>query len=200
MIIVTTPMCKQIVEWAGLKNFKVNKHPDDEEGDFAILLSESKVNMDSLTLKLNTFSQIKESILKVSMFCFKNGLIDSPISDEDIISIFKKHKNLEFANLDVFSFDKIRKNNYGKNVKVYSNFLKDIVEDIGVNVFDISDSKHYDYVVFPDYLKDFVLKNEDYKDYKDSVNFIQIPTHSNVSKNPLERAEERYSILINELR
>ena len=51
MIVVTTPMCKQIVEWAGLKKFKVNKFPDEEEGDFAILLSESKVKMDSLAIK-----------------------------------------------------------------------------------------------------------------------------------------------------
>ena len=66
MIVVTTPMCKQIVEWAGLKEFKVNKFPDEEEGDFAILLSESKVKMDSLAIKINTFGQIKESIKIVS--------------------------------------------------------------------------------------------------------------------------------------
>ena len=36
MSVVTTPMCRQIVEWAGLKEFKVNKFPDEEEGDFAI--------------------------------------------------------------------------------------------------------------------------------------------------------------------
>ena len=35
MIVVTTPMCKEIVEWAGLADFKVNKHPDNEDGDFA---------------------------------------------------------------------------------------------------------------------------------------------------------------------
>ena len=44
MIVVTTPMCRQIVEWAGLKDFKVNKHPDKEDGDFAILLSEVSDN------------------------------------------------------------------------------------------------------------------------------------------------------------
>ena len=54
MIIVTTPMCKQIVEWAGLNEFKVNKHPDKEEGDLAILLSESKVEMDSPVLGIHT--------------------------------------------------------------------------------------------------------------------------------------------------
>ena len=43
MIVVTTPMCKQIVEWAGLKEFKVNKFPDEEEGDFAIFLSDFNV-------------------------------------------------------------------------------------------------------------------------------------------------------------
>ena len=62
MIVVTTPMCKKIVEWAGLTEFKVNKHPDEEEGDLAILLSESKVEMDSLAIKLNSFSQIIQNL------------------------------------------------------------------------------------------------------------------------------------------
>ena len=42
----------------GFDDFKVNKHPDNEDGDFAILLSESKVKMDSLAIKINTFGQI----------------------------------------------------------------------------------------------------------------------------------------------
>ena len=79
MIVVTTPMCKQIVEWAGLKEFKVNKFPDEEEADFAILLSESKVKMDSLAIKINTFSQIKESIKTVSKALFERGLIEKII-------------------------------------------------------------------------------------------------------------------------
>ena len=94
MIVVTTPMCKQIVEWAGLKKFKVNKFPDEEEGDFAILLSESKVKMDSLAIKTNTFRQIKESIKTVSKALFEKNLIEKAISDEGIESIFNDYKDL----------------------------------------------------------------------------------------------------------
>ena len=204
MIVVTTPMCRQIVEWAGLKEFKVNKHPDEEEGDLAILLSESKVEMDSLTVKLNTFSQIRESILKVSDYCFAHGLIDSPTTENDIDSIFSSY-DLEFANLNDDELSKIRDENSNRKLKVYSEFLKDIVLDIGASVIDFSiydektnDDEEYDYVVYPDYLKEMVEKNEDLSD--SSIGFIRIPSHTNVSKDPIERAEERYSILINGLK
>ena len=42
MKIVTTPMCEEIVKLAGIKDYVVNKFPDEEDGDLAILLSESK--------------------------------------------------------------------------------------------------------------------------------------------------------------
>ena len=60
MIIVTTPMCKKILELAGIKDFKVNVNVDNEKADLAILLSENKTKLPSLAIKLNTFSQIKE--------------------------------------------------------------------------------------------------------------------------------------------
>lgn len=192
MIVVTTPMCKQIVEWAGLKEFKVNKFPDEGEGDLAILLSESKVKMNSLTLKLNTFSQIRESILKVSNYCFEHDLTDHLLSDDDIDDIFSSY-DLKYANLGDDDFDKIRESNSNKKVKVYSEFLKDIVLDIGAVV----DDENYSYVLYPDYLKDIVDKDEDFTD--SFIVFIEIPSHGNVSKNPLLRTEERYSILINSL-
>ena len=192
MIVVTTPMCKQIVEWAGLKEFKVNKFPDEEEGDLAILLSESKVKMNSLTLKLNTFSQIRESILKVSNYCFEHDLTDHLLSDDDIDDIFSSY-DLKYASLGDDDFDKIIESNSNKKVKVYSEFLKDIVLDIGALVVD----EDYSYVVYPDYLKDIVDKDEDFTD--SSIVFIEIPSHGKVSKNPLLRTEERYSILINSL-
>ena len=66
MKIITTPMCEEIVKLAGVSDYIVNKFPDEEDGDLAILLSESKVEMDSLPIKLNTPSQIFESIKKVS--------------------------------------------------------------------------------------------------------------------------------------
>lgn len=192
MIIVTTPMCKQIVEWAGLNEFKVNKHPDKEEGDLAILLSESKVEMDSLTLKLNTFNQIKESILKVSKHCFAHDLTDKEISNEDIDEIFSSY-DLEFAN-DEDAFENLRKENSNKVVKVYSEFLKDIVLDIGAKIGE----DNYSFVVYPDYLKEKVYENECGED--SSISFIEIPSHTKVSKDPIERTEERYSILVNGLK
>ena len=210
MIVVTTPMCKQIVEWAGLNDFKVNKHPDNEEADFAILLSESKVNMESLAIKLNTFSQIKESIKTVSNDLFEKNLIEEAIdcaSIEDIFNTYKE-KNLQYALLDEEEFNKIRESNKDKKVKVYSEFLKDIVLDIGATVIDFKYNKDgndennsesdYSYLVFPDYLEEEVLKREnlDSKEFK----AIKILSHNNISKDPILKAESRYSILINEMK
>ena len=54
MRIVTTPMCEEILKIAGVSDYKVNKFPTKEDGDLAILLSESKADMESLYLKLNS--------------------------------------------------------------------------------------------------------------------------------------------------
>ena len=78
MKIVTTPMCEEIVKLAGISNYVVNKFPDEEDGDLAILLSESKVEMDSLPIKINTPSQIFESIKEVSKLSPK-GLTDQEV-------------------------------------------------------------------------------------------------------------------------
>ena len=202
MIVVTTPMCRQIVEWAGLKEFKVNKFPDEEEGDLAILLSESKVKMNSLAIKINTFDQIKDSIKLVSDCFFENGLIDKAIEIDEIDSIFKHYQdNLKFAVLEEDEFNKIRSSNNDKNVKVYSEFLKDIVRDIGANVIDfrydksLEDDCHdsnldFDYLVYPDYLESEVLKRENLGsgDFKP----IKILSHNNISKDPILKAESRY--------
>ena len=216
MIVVTTPMCKQIVEWAGLDDFKVNKHPDNEDGDFAILLSESKVKMDSLAIKINTFGQIKESIKIVSDILFEKDLIEKAIDDEAIQSIFKSYENtdgLKYALLDEAELNKIRENNKGKKVKVYSEFLKDIVRDIGATVIDFEYDKDekfekneehenhleldYDYLVYPDYLEEEVLKREDL-DAEDEK-FIKILSPNNISKDPILKAESRYDTLIEKL-
>ena len=170
MKIVTTPMCEEIVKLAGVTDYAVNKFPDKSDGDLAFVLSESKVDMDSVALKLNTPRQIFESIKKVSDTVSKN------LDDDEIASFFdgyplcKKYLNNDF-NRDV-------------NVKVYSEFLKDIVLDLGFNI----DSNDYDYVIYPDYLKNEVCETD---------NLVKIPSHSSVSKNPFERVELRYSILEN---
>lgn len=190
MIIVTTPMCKEIVKLAGLDNFKINKHPDKEEGDLAILLSESKVDMPSIPIKLNTFSQIKESILKVSSYFYENKIIEEKIEINDILDIFKKYED-QGCNYINFGLS-IKENNHNKKVKVYSKFLKDIIQDVGCEIVQ----DNFDYVVFPDYLKSKVIE----LDLDDSnLKFIEIPTHSNTSPNPIIRANERYSILLDGL-
>lgn len=168
MKIITTPMCEEIVKLAGVSDYVVNKNPDEEDGDLAILLSESKVEMDSLAIKINTPSQVFESIKKVS------EIAENELSDEDITAFFdgfemcKKYINSDFKR-DV-------------NVKVYSNFLKDIVLDLGFNIV----SENFDYVIYPDYLKDEVIETE---------NLIEIPSHNSISKNPFEKIEMRYSLL-----
>ncbi|MBQ2637483.1 MAG: hypothetical protein IJG09_12475 [Methanobrevibacter sp.] len=168
MKIVTTPMCEEIVKLAGIKEYSVNKHPDEEEGDLAILLSESKVKMDSLAIKLNTPSQIFESIKEVSKLSQKK------LSDEEIQSFFDDYELCKiYLNADF-------KRNI--NVKVYSEFLKDMVLDMGFNIV----SKDFDYVIYPDYLKDKVQESE---------NLVEIPSHGDISKNPFERIEVRYAIL-----
>ena len=211
MIVVTTPMCRQIVEWAGLKEFKVNKFPDEEEGDFAILLSESKVKMDSLAIKINTFRQIKESIKTVSKAFFEKNLIEKAIADEGIDSIFNDYKNdVEYAHLDENEFNEIRKSNNDKKVKVYSEFLKDIILDIGADVIDFTYDKNgndedkandlgmdFDYLVYPDYLEEEVLKRENLKSNEFKV--IKILSHNNISKDPILKAESRYATLIEEM-
>ena len=86
MKIITTPMCEEIVKLAGVSDYIVNKFPDEEEGDLAILLSESKVEMDSLPIKLNTPSQIFESIKKVS------EITSNELSDMDVLALFDDYK------------------------------------------------------------------------------------------------------------
>ena len=170
MKIITTPMCEEIVRLAGIDEYTINKFPDEEEGDLAIVLSESKVEMDSLSIKINTPSQIFESIKKVSK------LAGNELSDVDVMSFFddyeilKKYLNSSFSN--------------NINVKVYSEFLKDIVDDVGFNI--VSDD--YKYVIYPDYLKGTV---------KETENLVEIPSHNDISKNPFKKAELRYGILEN---
>ena len=89
MKIVTTPMCEEIVKLAGIEHYEVNKNPDLEDGDLAILLSESKVKMDSIPIKLNTPSQIFESIKKVSKIANTN------LSDGEILEFFKDYNKME---------------------------------------------------------------------------------------------------------
>ena len=170
MKIITTPMCEEIVKLAGICDYVVNKNPDEEDGDLAILLSESKVEMNSLAIKINTPRQVFESIKKVS------ETVQNELSDVDVLAFFddyelcRKYLNSDFKQ--------------NVNVKVYSKFLTDIALDMGFNV--VCDD--FDYVIYPDYLKDEVIEIE---------NLVEIPSHNCISKNPFEKIEIRYSILEN---
>ena len=181
MIIVTTPMCKKILELAGIKDFKVNVNVDNEEADLAILLSESKTNLPSLAIKLNTFSQIKESIKKVSKY---NEDEKIAFDLENILDSL--YDGFEVANRwsDKQEKSHLKKINSAIRVKVYSEFIKDIVEDMGFNIVD----EKYDYIIFPDYLH---LKKDDSNNY----GLVELPTHKNTPLDPIKRAEIRYSIL-----
>lgn len=218
MKIVTTPMCEKILEFAGIINYKVNKNPDNEEGDIAIILSESDTKMDSLKIKLNTFTQIKNSIVQVSKLkkipnnklninysipddnfnsdieelSLKNNdlfLNESDLSSKLISDIFSNY-SLALDWLDNDKKRDFRKKNLNIRVKVYSLFLRDIVEDMGFTIVELEDNNSKsDYTIFPDYMN---FNN------KDSSNIlIYIPTHNNAPKDPIKRAELRYSILNN---
>ena len=170
MKIVTTPMCEEIVRLAGIKDYAVNKFPQKGDGDLAILLSESRVEMDAIQIKINTSTQIFESIKKIS------GLAGNELSDEEILSYFDDYELCrKYLNSDFKRY---------VNVKVYSEFLKDIVSDVGFNI--VADD--FDYVIYPDYLKDKVIETE---------NTVEIPSHNSVFKNPFDKAELRYGILEN---
>lgn len=170
MKIVTTPMCEEIVRLAGFTDYAVNKHPTIEDGDLAILLSESKVEMDAILIKINTPKQVFESIREVSKIAGK------ALSDDEILAFFEGYKLAK----------KYLNSNFERsiNVKVYSEFLKDIVLDVGF----VIDSESFDYVIYPDYLKDNVTEIE---------NLVEIPSHNSISKNPFEKIEVRYAILEN---
>lgn len=204
MKLVTTPMCEKILEFAEIYDYKVNKNPDDEDGDLAILLSESKIKMDSLSIKLNTFSQIKESIIEVSQLNKENSqLNENPLNEKLIFqrieNIFSKYPLARKWTQDERKKE-FQKKNLNIKIKVYSKFLRDIVKDMG---FFIAESD-FDYIVFPDYMEienHIEINNlnnlKDLKNNMDENIFISIPTHSNVPKDPIKRAEMRYFILNN---
>ena len=163
--VVTTPMCEEILKIAGVSEYIVNKNPDSVKADIAVVLSETEPLIESIKIKLNTFSQITQSIDIIS------AKFDTDPSDYKM-----KKRNYPVENRKI-------------KVRVYSNFLKDIVEDMGFNVV----REDYDFVVYPDYMKDKINEIED------NIKVVEIPSHKNVPLNPIKRAEMRYSILEKEL-
>lgn len=164
MKIVTTPMCEEIVKYAGITNYTINKFPQKKDGDLAIILSESTTELKNIKIKINTFKQIKDSIEKISLY----GRKQKP----SIESIFKKYPiAMKYLNNTPHNLT---------SLKVYSNFIKDIAEDMGFQIVD----KNPDYVIAPDYLKDKVDEDA-----------IIISSHNNITSDPLKKAVMRYSIL-----
>ncbi|MGF7119549.1 hypothetical protein [Methanobacterium oryzae] len=163
--IVTTPMCEKILQLAGISNYIVSQNPNKTNADIVITLSETKITNKSIKIKLNTFSQIEESIKTLSEF-FETNPLSYKIENEIDSKSLKKNRKIK--------------------VKVYSNFLKDIVQDMG---FTITDEFH-DFVVYPDYMKDKIIN-----EIEDNIKTVEIPSHRNVPLDPIKRAEMRYAIL-----
>ena len=164
MKIITTPMCEDVLKISGLTDYEVVKPDEIKDADIAILLSETKSEIPKLSIKLNTFSQVYDSILKIQ------NQFNTDVNTEDIQLI----KNLIDEN------NEKKDNRKNTKVKVYSNFLKDIVLDMGFTIDD-----DYDYIVIPDY----------WESYPDNGECIVVPSHKNVSKNIIERVKDRYDLL-----
>ncbi len=114
MKIVTTPMCEDVLRLAGINEFDVNSDPDSTDSDIAVVLSETHTNMKSVKVKLNTFSQIKDSV----------GMLRE-MFDTDAV---------EYDHQDYIFREFNRSENRNIKVKVYSNFLKEIVNDLWIHI------------------------------------------------------------------
>ena len=129
---------------------------------------------------------IEINIFNISYNTKKNielrSRIDSLIDFNSLLNI---NEEIEAEEMEIIK-NLIDENNEKKDnrkdtkVKVYSNFLKDIILDMGFTIDD-----DYDYMVVPDYL-DIEANNED---------CIVIPSHKNVSKSIVERVKNRYDLL-----
>ncbi|MTK64341.1 MAG: hypothetical protein F8N15_07450 [Methanobacterium sp.] len=168
MKIVTTPMCEEILKLAGLKEYQISLNPDSTDADIAVVLSETNTDMKSIKLKLNTFKQIQDSVDVV-----RTNLGSGILKEESLIPLP--------------SLDKTENRNI--KVKVYSNFLKDIVEDMGYTV--VNGNEYHDYLVYPDYIRDEIQGELDSMD----ENYVEIASHKNSPINPVKRAELRYKLL-----
>lgn len=166
MKIITTPMCEDVLRISGIEDYEVVSPDQIRDADIAILLSETKSDIPKLSIKLNTFTQIYESILEIQ------NRFNTRIDEEEVKII-----------LDLIDENDEKKDNRkNTKVKVYSNFLRDIILDMGFTIDD-----DYDYIIMPDYWDD--------SDNCDEEDCVVIPSHKNVSKNIVERAKSRYDLL-----
>ncbi|HII08432.1 MAG TPA: hypothetical protein HA277_05575 [Methanosphaera sp.] len=166
MKIITTPMCEDVLRISGIEDYEVVSPDNIKDADIAILLSETKSDVPKLPIKLNTYTQIYESVIML------RDRFNTTIDEDEINRI-----------LALIEENNEKKDNRGNTkVKVYSNFLKDIILDMGFTITD-----DYDYIIIPDYWDDIEIGER-----KDCV---IVPSHKNVSRNIVERVKSRYDLL-----
>ena len=166
MKIITTPMCEDVLRLAGVKEYSVVKPDRIEDADVAVLLSETQSDIPKVSVKLNTYTQLYDSILNVSKEF--NGNVD-----EEKLSEIRKY---------ISSNDRKKDYRQSTKVKVYSNFLKDTILDMGFSVVE----EDYDFIVVPDYMR---------VDFDMDEKVVVVASHKNVKKAILERINERYEYL-----
>jgi segregation and condensation protein B len=170
MKIAATPMCEEILKLAGVSDYKIINNLKAEEADIIFTLSETKMPENStskqVTLKLNTFTQIGESVKLIS------SILGTRPLNENLNQILSGYNKEKYKSL---------------RLKVHAKFLKEIVEDMGFQVVD----EKYDYLVYPDYLKKELAEEI----IEAGSKAVELPSHRNVPKDPIKRAEIRYSIL-----
>lgn len=170
MKIITTPMCEDILRLSNVEEYEVVTVDRISDADVVITLSETDVDIPKIPVKLNTYTQLLDSINSISERF-------NTVYDEEKINLIKSL--IEDNDKNKYKREDIK-------VKVYSNFLTDTVEDMG---FFITDDD-YDYVVVPDYMKDEVDEAE---------NVLIVPSHKNVSFDIIKRINERYQLLESKL-
>jgi segregation and condensation protein B len=164
MKIITTPMCEDVLRISGLTDYTVVKPDEIKDADIAILLSETRSEIPKMSIKLNTYSQVYKSVLEIQK------RFNTKINEEEINVI----KNLIDEN------NAKKDNRKNTKVKVYSNFLKDTVLDMGFTI-----DEDCDYIVAPDYMNLEMNGPE----------CVVVPSHKNVSTNIVERVKARYDLL-----
>ena len=170
MKIITTPMCEDILKISNIEEYEVVTVNDIKNADVVITLSETQVDIPKISVKLNTYTQLLDSIMTVSSR-FNTQCDENKI--DQIKSLIDENNANKSKREDI-------------KVRVYGNFLCDTLKDMGFTITD----EDYEYTVIPDYMKD------EFEDYED---FIIVPSHKNVSFDIIKRIKQRYELLESKL-
>ena len=168
MRILTTPMCEGILRIAGVMGYDVTRKPEDEDADILFVLSETPAT-GAVKLKLNTFPQIREAI----------GTVFRAVQEVDPGSLrYSSVDEIDFEVCSPWWHDPagLREMNSKIKIRVYSDFLREIVEDMGFTIVDLNE----DFTVCPDYME---------------LDCIRVPSHRNLPVDPVKRALFRYTYL-----